>query len=80
MFARDMHRKGHHEELVKMHEMAHKLTKGKDMGRIFVTEGYEDDYDMIHLIPNRPVYTKDEGYILYSETLEKPVFVKKEEN
>lgn len=80
MYGRDMHRKGQHEELVKMHELAHTLTKGKDMGRVFLTEGYEDDFDMIQLVPNKQAFTKYEGYVLYSETLNKPVFIKKEEN
>jgi hypothetical protein len=80
MFAKDMHRKGELSKLAKMSILAHEITLGKDMGQAFITEGYEDEYDMIQLIPNRPAYTNYEGYILYSETLNKPVFVKKEEN
>jgi hypothetical protein len=77
-FAKDLHRKGELNKVEAMEKLAKKLVRGKDMGTAFLTEAYLG-YDCIGLIPNKPEFIKNEGYVLYDEDLNKAVFVKDEE-
>lgn len=76
-YAKNLHRQGEIglDKVSEMERFSYQLTKGKDMGTAFVTEGYEG-YDAYCIIPNTPAFKEDEGYVLYDEDLNKPVFKK----
>ncbi len=48
------------------------------MGLAYVTEGFYG-YDGLGLIPNNAKYSKDAGYIVFNEELNKPEFIRDEE-
>lgn len=77
-YAKDLHRKGELNKVEEMEKLANKLIKGKDMGAAFLTEAYLG-YDCIGLIPNKPEFVKDEGYVLFDLDLNKAIFVREEE-
>jgi hypothetical protein len=79
MYAKDMSQNGQHEQIAKMNRYADEIIKGKDIGSFWRTEGYQG-YDCICLHPNRPGMSNYEGYILYSEVLDEPIFVKEPED
>jgi hypothetical protein len=76
--AHDLHRKGELNKVEAMETLANQLIKGKDMGAAYITEGYLG-YDAFAIIPNRPEFTKYEGYVVYDLDSNKPRFVKGEE-
>ena len=77
-FAKDLHRKGELNKVNEMEKLAKTLIRGKDMGSAFLTEAYLG-FDCIGIIPNKPEFVKDEGYVLYDEELNKAVFIKEDE-
>jgi hypothetical protein len=70
----DLHRKGELQKVAAMEKAAKQHIKKKDMGIPFITEGYEGA-DTYAVIANKPEYTKDEGFILWDNTLNKPIFI-----
>jgi hypothetical protein len=78
MYAKDLERKGQQEQIAKMFKYAKEVTKGKDIDIFWRTEGYRG-YDTICLHANRPAFTNYEGFILYSEVLDEPIFIKDED-
>lgn len=73
-YAKDLHRKGELNKVEAMEKEAKKIIGRKDMGAAFLTEAYKG-YDCIGIIPNRPELVKYEGYVLFDEELNKPVFI-----
>jgi hypothetical protein len=76
-FAKDLHRSASLDQVTKMEQYAKKLTRGKDMGTAFVSEGFYG-YDAIALIPNSQTFKKYEGYVVYDIDNNKPMFVQEE--
>lgn len=77
-YAKDLHRKGELKKVAAMEKEAKKIIGSKDMGAPFLTEAYKG-YDCIGIIANRPQFTKNEGYVLFDEELNKPVFIQDKE-
>jgi hypothetical protein len=73
-YGKDLHRKGELEKVEQMEELAADLIKGKDMGIPFITEGYEG-FDAYCLVANKPEFVKNQGFVVWDNELNKPVFL-----
>jgi hypothetical protein len=79
MYAKDLVRNAQHAHINRMNNLAAEKTKGKDMDTFWRTEGFKG-YDCICLHANKPEFVKHQGYILYSEVLEEPIFMQEPED
>lgn len=77
-YAKDLHRKGELKKVAAMEKEASAIILHKDMGAAFLTEAYQG-FDCIAIIPNSPKYSEFEGYVLFDEELNKPVFIQDKE-
>lgn len=75
-YAADLHRKGNISAIQAMESKAKARCRGTKGGlaTAFITEGYQGA-DCVALIANTQAFTKQEGYIVWDELVEKAVFV-----